>query len=246
MSNFNILHFDQLDSTNAYAMTNLDLLQDRQIILADRQTAGYGRFKRIWISDSPDNLYMTIVLKPALDLDADNPIANLTQYMSLVLCDVLRQYNVEASIKWPNDVLADDRKIAGILCESSIQDNRLKGVALGIGINLNMSMNQIQKIDQPATALNQIKKSRIKKDNFLEHFIMVFFRDYESLLKTGFSFIRERYVQRISFLGKQITVNTPERTMTGFADGFTETGCLILQTENDGKQLITAGDVILK
>ncbi|NQT27812.1 biotin--[acetyl-CoA-carboxylase] ligase [candidate division KSB1 bacterium] len=245
MTDFNILHFDQLDSTNTYAMAHLDTLQDRQIILSESQTAGYGRFKRIWNSDAPENIFMSIVLKPKLELNENCPIANLTQYMSLVLCDIFEQYDVHATIKWPNDVLMNDAKIAGLLSEASICDNHLKGIVLGAGVNLNMSADQIQRIDQPATALNLVTGIQIDKDDFLENLLEFFFEDYESLLKIGFPAIRERYIQRIPFLGKRITVNMQDRTKTGIAGGFTEIGCLILKTESEGEVIITAGDVIL-
>ncbi len=175
MPAFNILRFESLESTNAYATRHLGELGDRQIILAETQTAGFGRFGRTWVSHIPGNIYISLVLKPDLPLDGNSPLANITQYMSLCICDVLDTYGVVGAIKWPNDVLVDGKKISGLLSQTSIRNGRLMGYVLGAGINLNMPADVLAEIDQPATALNLITHLPVNREGFLSRLLERFF-----------------------------------------------------------------------
>ena len=87
MGGYTIQRFPELPSTNDYALAHLNEFSDRTVILAETQTAGRGRFDRKWISHIPDNIYISLVLKPDLSLDEDSPLANITQYMSLCICE---------------------------------------------------------------------------------------------------------------------------------------------------------------
>src|SRR5574344_2226834 len=97
------LCFEELTSTNLYAKEHLSELEDKTIIFTRHQTGGHGRLNRKWLDLGGDNLYMTIVLKPSVQFKAN--FANITQYLSVTLCNLLTKYNVIAEIKWPNDVL---------------------------------------------------------------------------------------------------------------------------------------------
>ena len=93
--------FTTLPSTNRYALDHLDTLKNQTVIIAQTQTAGYGRYKRPWFSKQADNLYFSVILKG----DQHYKFAqNLTQYIAVILGRVLTDYGVEAAIKWPNDL----------------------------------------------------------------------------------------------------------------------------------------------
>ena len=130
--------FKQLNSTNVYAKQNLSELEDRTVIFAEQQTDGHGRFDRVWISDKVGNLYASIVLKPK-NFSADLPLANLTQYLSVVLSELLEEYGVVADIKWPNDVLVGGKKISGILAETSFCGNGFNGFVFDGHSSINVS-----------------------------------------------------------------------------------------------------------
>ncbi len=240
---YKIRCFQQIDSTNTYAMKNLDSLCDKEVITAGIQTAGKGRLNREWVSDGQDNVYLSVVLKPCDSIHKNLPLANLTQYMSVIVCKVVEKYRVSASIKWPNDVLVNGKKIAGILSQASIQGNRLKGLVLGIGVNLNLTREAINKIDQPATALNLEIGRSVNKQPLIEELLDSFFENYELFLKTGFSLIERDYITRSDFLGKEITVNSLDKISTGVAKGFTQDGALVLVGEDSQEKIITMGDV---
>ena len=121
MGQFNILRFTEVESPNSYALKNLHSLADRQVIVAERQTGGYGRLGRRWVSHNPDNIYMSLILKPADAPEIPAGLAGLTQYMSVTLCELLLEYGVSTSIKWPNRS-AGDTDDEAIRCGGTYHD----------------------------------------------------------------------------------------------------------------------------
>ncbi len=242
MNTLNIKYYEQLSSTNEYAMSNIAEIANKTIIVAAKQISGYGRFKRKWLSANEDNLYASIVLKPDFAHAPNSFLANFTQYFSVILCETFEKYDVNAEIKWPNDVLIKGKKIAGILSETSFQGQNFKGLVLGFGINLNMTQAELDLIDQPATALNIEKKQKIDKQQFLETLLTDFFADYEKFLLDGFAFIKSRYVQKCSFIGKEILVKNLDKEQSGLAIAINNDGSL--QIQNDKKEYkILMGDM---
>ena len=202
----NIIHLDEVNSTNLYAKQNLEILSDRTIVIADKQTNGRGRFDRTWIDLGEENLFMTIILKPSSSFN--EVYANLTQYLSVVLVKILEEYGLSPKIKWPNDVMVNDGKISGILSETVMQGSNFKGIVLGIGVNLNADKGDLKQIkERVATALNiELNREYIDKKLFTEKLLNEFFKNYEEFLKLGFSMIKKEYVQKCNFLNKEISV----------------------------------------
>jgi BirA family biotin operon repressor/biotin-[acetyl-CoA-carboxylase] ligase len=237
-----IFYFSTIDSTNSYALRNLQNISDKQVILAETQTRGHGRMSRSWISSSPQNIYMSIVLKP---LPFSEHLSNLTQYTSVVICEVMDSYGVDAEVKWPNDVLVHGRKIAGILGESIFQGECFQGYVLGAGINLNMNQHNTDIIDQPSTALNLLTGFMVNREDFLRALLDRFFLGYEAFLEKGFTKIKEIYTARSSILGKSVTLVSSGFKISGTAAGFLDDGTLVLVTNQGEKKVFSAGDVSL-
>ncbi len=174
----NIISFKKLDSTNKYAKENFDNLADKTVIIADCQTNGYGQFQRAWVDAGGENIYMTFILKPQSLLQEH---INLTLCLAEVVCDLINGKLQEkiASIKPPNDVLINGKKVCGILAESITKGDKLKGIALGIGINLNSHAENLQKIDQPATSVSHELGHEINKQEFIDKLINKFFEKYD-------------------------------------------------------------------
>ena len=238
----NIVRLKEVNSTNMYAKINLADLPDRTVICADRQTAGRGRFERIWVDLGYDNVFMSIVLKPSNEFLKVYP--NLTQYMSIVICKTLELYGVKPSIKWPNDVLINGKKIAGILSETVMQGKDMKGLVLGAGININSDENSLSLItDRCVTALNLEIGQKIDKDKFISDLLTEFFKNYEEFLDNGFKMIKDEYIKRACFLDKNISVQVFNETKSGIAAMVNDDGELVL--ENDNKELVlTMGDIL--
>lgn len=227
----NIITFEQLNSTNTYCKENIETLDDKTIVVADFQTSGYGRFNRSWVDLGTENIYMTFVLKPSEELSV--VYANLTQYLSLCLCKILEEFNLTPKIKWPNDVLLSEKKVCGILAESVIKGGKLKGIVLGIGVNLNASKENLDNIDRPATSLNIELYHPINKDDFMQKLISQFFLNYDEFLEKGFILIKNDYENR-SFLTKsteEIKIAIFNNIKSGFFEGFDRNGNLLLKSD---------------
>ncbi len=97
---YNLIYFPEITSTNTHALKNISEYSDRDVLMAEVQTEGRGRFDRKWISDKPGNIYISFVLKP----ENISYLNNIPQYLSVKLCEVLEAYGVNPVIKWPNDV----------------------------------------------------------------------------------------------------------------------------------------------
>lgn len=232
---------EQLKSTNLYAKEHMDSLSDMTFIYCNQQSEGRGRLDRVWISQNPANLYLTIVLKPQSD---NFPYINLTQYLCVIVCKVLKKYGVEPQIKWPNDILINGKKIAGILAQTSTSGGKIRGVALGLGINLNSSSEEVGCIDKPATSLNLEIGKVVDRDEFLNKLTCAFEADYKEFESKGFSFIEHDYLNMACFINKQITLNTTSESLVGVAKTLTKDGALLLCDNKTNKDIvITMGEI---
>ena len=254
----NIINFEKLGSTNTYAKNHINELDDKTIISTAVQTAGYGRFDRKWVDLGAENIYMSFVLKPSETLCETH--ANLTQYLSVCLCKVIENMFIAPSpqpsphrgegamlspqIKWPNDVLLNGKKVCGILAESVIKAEKLKGIVLGIGVNLNASSENLGEIDRPATSLNLELKQNIDKDEFMQKIIDQFFLNYEKFLLTGFSMIKGDYEKRnVLKDGELIKVAVFNKVKNGYFKGFNSNGTLILLNADGLLENINMGEI---
>ena len=237
----NFIHLEEIDSTNTYVKTRINELLDMTVVYADRQTFGRGRLDRKWTDTGEDNLYMTILLKPSNEFR--EVYSNLTQYLSVVLSKTLESYGVVPQIKWPNDVLINGEKIAGILCETSIRGSSFQGLALGLGVNLNSSEASLSSIDKPATSLSKILNKKIDKIEFLHALLDNFCLLYDRFINEGFVLIKDEYVKRASFLEKEIRINVLGEIHLGKAINVTDAGALVLE-ENNIKNTFLIGDII--
>ncbi len=233
-------HFRTIDSTNSYALKHIEQLEDREVIISDLQTTGHGRFCRKWVSDNQGNLYLTFVLKP----ENCSHIANITQYLSVVLVRVLKKYAVSAIIKWPNDVLVDGAKICGILCEASILSGSDRGFALGLGVNLNMSENELSEISQAATSLNLLLERDIDKMEFVRVLCEEFFADYDNFINSGFSTIKFEYESYCNFLSNYIWVSDADGAKTKYlAKSINEDGTLAVIDNSGNENKLFSADI---
>lgn len=178
-----ILYFKELESTSAWARKNLKDLEDFKVISADIQTAGHGQFERKWFSSDKNggNMYISIVLKP----ENIEHLNELTRFTSYIGAKTIEEYGIKAQFKFPNDILINGKKIAGILAESVFIGNEFKGVITGVGINLNLDEKEINNIDIPATSVYLETGKNIEKSEFLDKFLCNFKKEYENFLENG-------------------------------------------------------------
>lgn len=239
----NYIALEEIDSTNNYAKSNIENFADKTVIHALRQTSGRGRLSRKWVDFGEGNLFMSIILKPS---DTFNEIyPNITQYLSVCLAKVLETYGLKPQIKWPNDVLINGKKIAGILSESVMQGGLFKGLVVGIGVNLNAQQQDVDSVpDKIVTAMNLELGVTIDCNSFMKNLVDEFFLNYDSFLENGFEIIKQDYINRNCFLNKELNVQMFNNIETGIAKGVSDSGALILQTKTDNELVLTIGDIL--
>lgn len=236
------IYLSEVDSTNLYAKSNIENLADKSIVHAANQTAGRGRLQRTWVNLGEGNLFLTFVLKPSNSFN--EVYSNLTQYLSVVLCKILEEYGLKPKIKWPNDVLINGKKIAGILSETVMQGSLFKGLVLGIGVNLNTSEKDLTSvIDKEATSLNLEISKPVDVNLFLDKLAEEFFADYDNFLQKGFELIKNDYISRTCFLDTEICVQVFNDKKCGIAKAINDKGELVM-SNNQKEFVLTIGDIL--
>lgn len=145
------LQFETIDSTNTWAKTHLDELDKSKLTLvsAGLQTKGRGQFNRVWISSANENIIATFVLYVDKNLEQ---IKNISQVLAVSIIELLKDQGFQGTIKWPNDILINGKKVGGILTET-VSEGEGRWVICGVGLNVNASKELMQTIDKPATSL---------------------------------------------------------------------------------------------
>jgi len=236
-------HFHQLGSTNDRAIKlAIQGAPHGSVIVAEEQTEGRGRLRRPWFSNARRGIYMSIVLRECLPI---KDIQQSTLVASLSLAGILRDgYRLNSFIKWPNDILIQDRKAAGILAEMQSDHDAVQFLIMGIGINVNHRSEQLRgPFRYPATSVAIELGRKIKRQDLLVRFLHRFEADYERLLHGGFGPFLPEYEQFSNLYGKTITIRCGEVDYSGRVLGFTSQGALRLLQEGKGEKVIWVGDV---
>ncbi|MGB0747360.1 MAG: biotin--[acetyl-CoA-carboxylase] ligase [Magnetospiraceae bacterium] len=228
---------DRVDSTSAEAHRRaLDGAPDGTVIFANSQDSGRGRRGRAWESP-PGNLYCSLILRPAAPL---KHWPNLSFIAALAVADTLDKvlgFPDFARCKWPNDVLLDGAKVAGILLETAGLP-QAPCVILGIGINV---LHHPEDTPYPATALSKFGVEKTARA-ITEDLIGALDTWRKRWERDGFGGIRNAWVARAVNLGERIVVRTADQELHGTFLDLDPEGALILECQGK-KQLITAGDV---
>jgi BirA family transcriptional regulator, biotin operon repressor / biotin---[acetyl-CoA-carboxylase] ligase len=239
-----VLHaYDELGSTNdrAKELAEGGALHG-EVVIAETQTAGRGRRGRTWVSPPRKNVYLSVILRPELP-PARAP--ELTLVASLAVCDALRQAGVDASIKWPNDVLVGGRKIAGILTELAAEPDRVHWVVIGLGVNVNARREDFpEELRDEATSLLIERGEPSPRALFAAACLTGLEAWVDAHAEEGFAPIRAAWRERSSTLGREVVVRADGREIAGIAEDIDEQGALLVRTAA-GLERILAGDVQL-
>lgn len=236
------IHFKNIESTNSWAKEQLSDFdkQTLTLVTADQQSSGRGRFTRTWLSPI-GNFYGTFVFFVS---PKGLAIGNIPQVLALSVVAVLEELGFSARIKWPNDIQVSGKKLAGILCETSVETDLL-GVVLGIGVNLNMSLGDIETIGQPATSLLLEADRTWDVSDFSDLLYERFASDLELFMQRGFSPFLASYRHYATPLDRktELTVRNGKSLVKGRFHSFNEDGSLVV-TRKDGERLtFCAGEI---
>lgn len=237
----NFIYSDEVESTNSLLLSSKEFAQHGTVLLAEHQTKGRGRKERVWLSNSGQNLTFSVLLKEDFKEKKINLI-NLGSSLAVAQAiENLFQLNVE--LKWPNDVLVDKKKIAGILLESTSKGNKINKVVVGIGINVNQP-NFPGKFDIQPTSIRKEFKSIVSRERVLSE-VLNLFEDIVDIWKKDPEKILNDWRNRCKLIGERIKIIEEEKTRTGIFNDIDEDGFLILKVA-DKLEKIHFGDVSLR
>ena len=237
-------YFTEIASTNTRARELAAVgAPEGEIVIAESQTDGRGRLGRRWESPAFSNLYLSIILRPELPPRAA-PQITLTAAVALV--ETLAEFLLRPpAIKWPNDILVDGKKLAGILTEAACDAARVEYVVLGIGLNVNYRVGTMPDELRPrATSLADLSGEEVDRESVLVRLIQDLDRCYGELEEYGFEALRSRWEAHFGLRGRLVRVALGDQTLTGRALGIDRQGALLVQDEHGQRRTIVAGEVI--
>ncbi len=241
-----IHHFLSLDSTNSKAyQLALEGAEEGEVVISESQEKGRGRLERKWFSPPFLNLYLSLVLRPKIP---PHQASLITLMAAVATADAIRQFSgLSPLIKWPNDILLRDRKVAGLLNEIHSEMDRIHFVILGIGINLNMDETLFSKeIRTAATSLKIEMGQTISRKAFVRFFLQELEEWYSVFLKEGGAPILSAWRDRADIKGRRVNVTSFGKTFVGMAIDVDSDGALILETADGGRKRVVAGDIEYK
>ena len=237
-----ILRFDTLPSTNTEAARQAALgAPEGLCVLAREQTAGRGRRERSWVSPKDAGLYLSVVLRPALEARLW-PLITLAAALA-VRDALLEACGLEADIKWPNDLLADGRKLCGILAETA-EGARARAVVLGVGVNLRRGSFPPE-LSDTATSVEEQTGRAPDAERLLESLTRSLARRYETLhTHGGAEEILRDWQQHSTYAhSRRVRVALAEETFEGITRGLDPDGSLLVETDTGETKTVRAGDV---
>lgn len=239
-----IVHLDEVDSTNRLG---IDLAREGApegtAVVAERQTSGRGRLGRTWESPARVNLYLSVVLRPAL---SPVEVPRLTLAAAVAVADAIAATTgLRPGIKWPNDVLLGGRKACGILTELEAEAERVRFVVVGIGVNLNAREEDFPpELRAKATSLAIELGRPVDRPAFAGALLGALERVYGEMLRGGFPGVRARYESWHVLPGRLVTVDGVP-PVEGLVRGIDDEGALIVEAA-DGTRRVLSGEVTLR
>lgn len=232
-----IEQYQKVVSTQNYVFDAVDEGEaEGFVIQALQQQGGKGRHGNQWTSPI-GNLYLSILLRPQCDLTQAGQLAFVVAIaLSSALDDYIDVRDHIKTLKWPNDVFIDGRKVSGILLESDIRNNQLNAIVLGMGVN-------IFKAPELGVALNDVAKEPVYINKVRDTILNKLSYYYTMWREKGFAPIREAWLKQAHGLGQPMTARLPQESFKGIFKGIQEDGSLILVNDNHQEQIIHAAEV---
>lgn len=233
-----IHYFDELTSTNIIAKELAHNADDGTIVIAELQKSGRGRLGREWTSPR-GGIWMSIILKPNISL---THASRLTLVAGIAITKIMRKLSVDARIKWPNDILINDKKVCGILTEVNAEMEQVDYVVIGIGINANVEMDKFSDdVRGVATTLLSELGRPIDRISFVQDILFELEQEYIQFITQPFSSIIDEWTSLSDTIGRQVTVTTALKMFEGKAVGITENGALIIEDSDGNREDVMAG-----
>ncbi len=240
-----IYYFPELKSTNIIAkekaLHRAEGIEEGTLIIAERQSAGKGRLGRKWFSPV-GGIWLSVILYPQLSPSYISRITLMTAVAAVKAIKICTQ--IKSQIKWPNDILINEKKVCGILTEMSAELDIISWVVVGIGINVNIDHREFpEDIQENTISLKEVSGKEVLRVKLVQTFLQEFEKYYEILKRREFSSILKEWKLYSHTLGRKIRVDTGEKIITGEAVDINEEGALILKKEDGELAEIISGTV---
>ena len=239
-----VFFFDTLDSTQIQAIKMAsDSKNNGAIIIAKKQTSGKGRANRKWYSPE-GGIWLSIIIRPEFDISMITlfPIASAT-----ALCKAMeKSLDVKPELKWPNDITINGKKVAGILIDASLESNKIENIVLGIGINFDINVAEIEKkLENTPNFYGIATLKNYQKDTSVVTFVQIFLKELEEIVdllnKGQVRKIINEWTKRSSTIGKVVEFSTNDGKVRGKAVKIDDDGALVVFDKKNIRVL--SGDI---
>ena len=238
--------YDEVDSTNSLAKTYAAAGKpEGTVVIAEKQLQGKGRLGRAWDSPKGKGIWASVLLRPEI------PPTSAPQISFVLAVGMVRALEkalgVKTGIKWPNDILINKQKVAGILTELSAEIERVNYIVCGIGVNVNQSKEEFpEEFRDNAISLNIALGRLVSRVQVFQAMLEEIEKTYNQYLEYGFSFIIEEWKINSVTLGEDVLVIMPQEKLEGKAVDVDRDGFLIVRDNNNALHRIIVGDVSLR
>ncbi len=230
---------DEADSTNALAKREKGY-PEGTVFVAKKQTQGRGRNEKIWNSEDENALYMSILLKPQILPDK---VSALTLVFGLAVFNALKNY-ADIEIKWPNDIILNNKKVSGIMCEMSADSEKIDYIVCGVGVNINNEQFP-KEIEGVATSLKLETGRDFEHSEIASEVLGEFEELYYEFLENGLDNIINDYRNNCITLSKEVRVIIDSVETKAYVLDITDDGALLVRTDN-GEKIINSGEASIR
>ena len=242
-----VYYFEELDSTQNFAQQiAADKKENGTIVIAEKQTSGRGRLDRKWTSPK-GGIWFSLIIHPKFDVSSSTLIPILS---AVALSKSIKKIlGVETEVKWPNDIMLNGKKVAGILVDASVQANNIDYLILGIGINFDIDTKKLEKRLSKTPNFYGVDSLRGNNNKtppkiLLKEFLFQFEKNLSSLDKGEKAKIVKEWTKKAAGIGRKITINTSSGKISGISQGIDTDGALKIKTRKKIERVLV-GDVDL-
>lgn len=214
------------------------------VVLADSQKKGKGRLGRSWVSPPGVNIYMSIIMRPAID-PKDVTLLTITAAVGCTIA-LRRTTGINVTIKWPNDLIISGKKLGGILTEMKTDSEGKISAIIGIGINVNVDINMFPlDVRKIATSVKNETGIPYPRTEIIAEILNEIDKWYRILKGRGKKLLLSEWQRLTSTLGREVKVTVDKETFTGLAESLDDKGMLILRLPSGELKRISAGDLTI-
>lgn len=238
--------FEETASTNDIVeKLARDGVKEGVVVFAESQSKGRGRLGRKWISPPRKGLWLSVLLRPNLRPQA---ATQLTVAAATALHRAIREVTgLSPEIKWPNDILVDGRKIAGVLTELSAELDHINHLILGIGVDVNQAASEFPpELRKIATSLKAETGRHVHRADLAAAMLRELDKDYARICRGEFAKLADEWEQHCTTIGQRVAIHIGDRITQGHAEALDDDGALLVRTQHGHLERIIGGDVTLQ